>query len=124
MQTALANLIRDQLHFSSEEAQDNAQFLINAFDLEHKVVFWNKGAEHYFGITQQEAIGRRLEDVVSYAKENEKMQLLDRALRGTPIHVVNGQYDKIPAVYEQWILPVKKEGKTVAALNIVKTLTA
>lgn len=123
MQNALKHLIKDQLHFSCEEAESNTQILINAFDLEHKVIFWNKRAEIYFGVSKEAAIGKRLEDLIPYVNKSEKMHLLDRALQGTPIHVVKDWYQIIRAAYEQWVLPVKKDGKTVAALNIVKTLS-
>ena len=50
------------------------------------------------------------------------MQYLKRALYGKPIHILKDRYDNRSAYYEQWVLPVRKNGEVVAALNIVKDI--
>lgn len=122
MQQALDSAIRQQLGFSMSEAEASSEILINAFDQQHRIVFWNKKAAAYFNISQAEAIGKKLEEIIGYVKQSDKRKHLLRALSGIPVHIANDTYDKRNQHYEQWVLPVKKNGKVVAALNIVKDL--
>ena len=43
---------------------DSAQDAILVRDLEHRVLFWNKGAERTYGWTQEEALGQRITDLI------------------------------------------------------------
>ena len=43
---------------------DSAQDAILVRDLEHRVLFWNKGAERAYGWTQEEALGQRITDLI------------------------------------------------------------
>jgi two-component system cell cycle sensor histidine kinase/response regulator CckA len=43
---------------------DQAQDAIMVRDLDQKVLFWNKGAEHIYGWTAEEAIGRNVRDLI------------------------------------------------------------
>ena len=43
---------------------DQAQDAIMVRDLDHTVLFWNKGAEHIYGWTAEEAIGRNVRDLI------------------------------------------------------------
>jgi two-component system cell cycle sensor histidine kinase/response regulator CckA len=43
---------------------DQAQDAIMVRDLNHKVLFWNKGAEHIYGWTAEEAIGKNVRDLI------------------------------------------------------------
>ena len=122
MIAAITNIIGETLHLSTEEAQNTKDVLINALDQEHRILFWNKKAEEYFGIDKNSAIGHRLEDIIPSTRTNEKMMHLRRALAGTPVHIAKDRYERTYGYYEQWILPVKKEGIIVAALNIVRDI--
>lgn len=122
MLAAIDKVIEHTLHLSHDVAENDLEFLINAFDKEHNVVFWNKKAEQFFGVSKEYALGKKLEEVIPYAKSTSRLHYIDRALFGKPIHIVKEKYEKKPAHYEQWILPVKKNGEVVAALNIVKDL--
>jgi two-component system cell cycle sensor histidine kinase/response regulator CckA len=46
---------------------DKAQDAILNCDLEGRVLFWNKGAERMYGLSKEEALGRRIVDVVCAA---------------------------------------------------------
>ena len=115
MQQALDSAIRQQLGLSINEAEASSDILINAFDREHRIVFWNKKAEQYFHIVREEAIGKKLEDIVGYVKQSDKRKHLVRALSGIPIYVANDKYDKRNQHYEQWVLPIKKELKSCSS---------
>lgn len=119
MQDAIAKLIMEQLALTYTDAENHTEVLINAFDQEHKIVFWNKKAENYFGIAKEAAMGNRLEEVVEHAANNSKLKYLASALRGNPVHIARDKYDKRAAYYEQWLLPVQENGTVIAALNIV-----
>src|SRR5829696_2264731 len=43
---------------------DQAQDAIMVRDLDHKILFWNKGAEHIYGWTAEEAVGKNVRDLV------------------------------------------------------------
>jgi PAS domain S-box-containing protein len=50
----------------SEQAAllDQAQDAIMVRDLDQKILFWNKGAEHIYGWTAEEAIGKNVRDLI------------------------------------------------------------
>jgi len=111
------------LNLTEEEVLDHPELLINAFDDEHRVLFWNKKCEEYFGISECEALGNLLEDVVPHARDNPKMKILESALLGKTVFVADNKYDKKNARYTQIVLPLKdSSGKVVAAVNIVRTI--
>ena len=56
--------LEEFLHLTHEDAENHPEILINAFDKEHRIVFWNKRAEIYFGINKPAAIGKKLEALI------------------------------------------------------------
>jgi len=108
---------------SVEEMRQHPELLINAFDKELRILFWNRRCEQLFGVEEAAALGHRLEDVLPYTKGHEKMALLHRALSGREVHILNGYYDKRSGKYEQRVIPVKDvTGRVIAALNIVRSI--
>ncbi len=53
-----------------ESIVENAGDAISVVDLEGKVLFWNKGAERLYGFRQEEALGRKLFEVLSWDNES------------------------------------------------------
>ena len=99
------------------------ELLINALDEEHRVLFWNKKCEEYFGIRDDHAMGRILEELIPATRNNPNMRHLDTALSGKTVFVAKNKYDRKNAHYSQILLPVTDGGgKVVAAINIVRTL--
>ncbi|MHC1701112.1 MAG: PAS domain S-box protein [Humidesulfovibrio sp.] len=43
---------------------DVSQIAIQGYDENREVVFWNEASEHLYGYTEQEALGRKLEDLI------------------------------------------------------------
>lgn len=110
---ALINLSEDEIRF-------NRHLLINAFDPDHRVLFWNARCEEYFGISEEKAIGKKIEDLIPHARDNKKLVYLKRALSGEPVYVAGENYDIKDGQYDQVVLPVKDaDGKVIAAVNIV-----
>jgi len=112
------------LNMTEDEIRNHPHLLINAFDQQHHVLFWNKKSEQYFGISEEEAMGKKLEDLFPNINSNKKMNHLEKALSGFPVYVADDKYDKKEGYYDQVLLPVKdSNGSILAALNVVVDLT-
>jgi PAS domain-containing protein len=57
------------LNMTEGETRNHPHLLLNAFDQEHRVLFWNQMSEQYFGITEEEAMGKKAEDFFCVYKE-------------------------------------------------------
>ena len=67
---------RDDLRLREQaELLDRAQDAILVRSLDHRILFWNKGAEHLFGWTSDEILGRRVREITNVSGE-----VLDAAL--------------------------------------------
>ena len=109
---------------SLEEMQHHPTLIINAFDREHNVLFWNDLCARHFGIPSEEAIGKKLEEILPWTKTDEKLLYIDRALMGKPLQVMRVPYRLKPGYYEQRVFPVKdNKGNVFAALNLVEDMT-
>jgi PAS domain S-box-containing protein len=103
-----------------EEIRFHSRLLVNAFDQQHRVLFWNKKCEALFGISEEAALGRQLEDLLPWTRHHEKIIYLNNALRGEPIYIADDKYDINNNYYDQVVLPLKdNNGDIFAALNIV-----
>ena len=119
----MVSAIAQVLMLSEEEVIFHPELLINALDNEHRVLFWNKKCEEYFGITDERALGQILEELIPATRKNPSMRHLDTALSGKTVFVAKNKYERKNAHYSQILLPVKDSGgKVVAAINIVRTL--
>ncbi len=108
---------------SVEEMLEHSSLLINALDQEHRILFWNKKSEEYFGVSKEKAIGKKLEDVLPSTMANDKMDYLKRALSGYSFILFNQQYTWKPGTYSQRLIPVRDAEKNViAVLSIVEDL--
>jgi PAS domain S-box-containing protein len=111
------------MKLSEDEIKNHPELLVNAFDHEHRVLFWNAHCETLFGIKEQDALGKKLEDLVPGARDNNKMIYLEKALSGESVYIDNDKYEKKDGRYTQIVLPLKnKRGQVVAAVNIVRNL--
>lgn len=114
--TRLMNLTEDEIRY-------HPQLLVNAFDHQHRVLFWNYHCEQLFGIKEEDALGKKLEDLLPYVSNNQKMVYLEKALSGESVYIEEDRYEKKTGRYTQIILPLKNsQGKVVAAVNIVRDL--
>ncbi|HUC80850.1 MAG TPA: PAS domain-containing protein [Flavisolibacter sp.] len=114
----------DLTGLSLEEMQRHPSIIINAFDHEHKVLFWNDTCARHFGIPTEKAIGKKLEEILPWTKTDEKLLYIDRALMGKPMQVMKVPYRMKKGYYEQRVYPVKdSNGKVIAALNLVEEMS-
>jgi PAS domain-containing protein len=111
------------LDISEQQVMDHPDLLINAFDREHRILFWNKRCEEYFDIKSDQAIGQILEDLIPSTRNHPKMKCLERAFSGKTVLVANDKYDRKNARYSQIVLPLKDDnGNVIAVINLVRTL--
>jgi PAS domain-containing protein len=103
-----------------DEIRFHNRLLVNAFDQQHRVLFWNKRCETMFGISEEAALGEQLEDLLPWTRDHEKIIYLNNALRGDTIYIADDKYEFNNKYYDQVILPLKdSNGAVFAALNIV-----
>ncbi len=103
--------------------ETTSHFIINAFDQDLRIIFWNKKCEAYFGLCKEQAIGQKFEDLFPHYKYDEWLCDLKRALNGIEMHNLNRKYDRTNKYYEQRIIPVKDNtGHVIAVLNLVQDI--
>lgn len=116
----LVQYITGIMGMTEDEIRHHERLLVNAFDQEHRVLFWNKKCEKLFGISEEEAVGEILEDLLPWIRGHDKMIYLHNALSGQPVYVADDKYENTNNYYDQVVLPLKDMSGTVfAALNIV-----
>jgi PAS domain S-box-containing protein len=112
------------LNMTEDEIRNHPHLLVNAFDQEHRVLFWNQRCEDYFGVSAEEVMGKKLEELFPSIGSNEKMNHLERALSGFPVYIADDKYDRKEGYYDQVVLPLKDaDGKVFAAMNVVIDLS-
>lgn len=112
------------LNMTEDEIRNHPHLLVNAFDQDHRVLFWNQRCEDYFGVSAEEAMGKKLEELFPSIQNNKKMNHLERALSGFPVYIADDKYDRKEGYYDQVVLPLKDaDGKVIAAMNVVIDLT-
>ncbi|MHB8886031.1 MAG: PAS domain S-box protein [Methylovirgula sp.] len=72
---------RNELARLVEQADD----AIIAKDLHGLITFWNKGAEHLYGYTAAEVLGKSLTLIVAPERQHEILELIARAIRGESV---------------------------------------
>jgi PAS domain S-box-containing protein len=108
------------MNMTEEEIKSHPHLLVNVLDQEYRVKFWNKQCEKYFGITEAEALDKKIEDLLPGIMQNQKIDFVKRALAGEPVYLVNVNYERKVGSYDWVVLPLKKEdGSVFAVLNII-----
>jgi PAS domain S-box-containing protein len=106
------------------ESSDDA---ILSKDLDGIITSWNRGAEHVYGYTAEEAIGRPITIVIPEDRQSEEHEILTRIRRGERIdhfETVRRRKDGRIIVISLTISPIKNaEGKIVGASKIARDIT-
>jgi PAS domain S-box-containing protein len=111
------------LNISEHQVMHHPDLLINAFDAEHRILFWNKNCEKYFGITSHQALGQILEYLIPNTRNHPNMKCLEKAFAGKTVLVADEKYDRKNGRYSQILLPLKdNDDHVVAVINLVRTL--
>ena len=85
------NALREQEEFLQRQADllNLANEAIFAWDMHGTIVFWNRGAEQLYGYSQQDAIGRASQELLSteYPETQESFDLSLATMARTPARV-------------------------------------
>jgi len=102
---------------TEDEIRFHRRLLVNVFDRDHRILFWNKKCEMLFNICEQEALGKTLEELLPWTQGHDKMAYLHNALSGQPVYVADEKYEQNDNYYDQVVLPLKDiKGNVFAAL--------
>ncbi|MGW8144358.1 MAG: GAF domain-containing protein [Anaerolineales bacterium] len=110
----------------SEALVQNSPVAIMTSDLDNKVVSWNPAAEQLFGYTSEEAIGVRINELISNGKADEEIANNFKQVEdGIRVKTVTQRYrkDDSPVDVELLALPVVMEGKRVGLIAIYHDIT-
>jgi PAS domain S-box-containing protein len=104
---------------------DKAQDAIVAFDLERKILFWNKGAERMYGWTREEAVGRDISELFGTdpekVKEVREMAIRQGEWRGERLHLTKDRREL--TVEARTTLIRDHQGEPQAMLSIITDIT-
>jgi PAS domain S-box-containing protein len=96
-------------------------------DLDGFITSWNKGAEHLFGFTAEEAIGQHITLIIPLGRRAEETMILERLRRGERIDhfdTVRVRKDARLVDISLTISPVKDAaGKVVGASKVARDIT-
>jgi len=74
--------LRESEHRFKFLVEDVAHIAVQGYDEERRVIFWNKASETIYGYTEQEALGRRLEDlIIPFAMRDEVIAAIEAWLK-------------------------------------------
>lgn len=114
------NMVEEQIR---EQATllDKAQDAIIARDLEHRIIFWNKGAENLYGWTAKEAIGEKINELLyrrgSFQFIEAYRSVIEKGEWVGELHHVNKRGEEI-IVESRWTLVRDSDGNPKSVLVI------
>ncbi len=115
----------EKQHFESVVLNSPTAIVVS--DLQTRVRSWNPAAEKLFGYTQQEAIGRPMDDLVAYteAMRAQAIAYTEQALRGEMIHEITQRCRKDGSLVdvEMLAVPLVLQGVQTGSLAIYHDIT-
>jgi PAS domain S-box-containing protein len=111
------------MNLTEREIMNHPDLMVNVFDFEHRVLYWNKRCEAFFGIPETQALGKRFEDLVPQARNHPNMIYLDKALAGETNIVELTPYQRKEGAYTQIFFPLTNYKNEVAAVSIARDIT-
>jgi PAS domain S-box-containing protein len=106
------------------ESSDDA---ILAKDLNGTIISWNRGAEHLFGYTAAEAIGKQITMLIPLDRHNEEPDILGRIRRGERIdhyETIRRRKDGSLVEISLSVSPIRnREGMVIGASKIARDIT-
>ena len=106
------------------ESSDDA---ILSKDLNGVIMTWNRGAEHLFGYTAEEAVGRPVTILIPMDRQDEEPFILERVRRGEKVdhyETIRQRKDGSLVDISLTVSPIKNErGEIVAASKIARDIT-
>jgi len=120
---ASADILKKQADALREQAEllDLAEDLIMVLDMEHRILFWNRGAEKKYGWRRSEVRGENIHSLLNTSfprslKEIEKTLVTSGRWEGELVQI---RRDNSPILVEsRWTLRRNEQGKPLAILEI------
>ncbi len=118
-----ADILKKQADALREQAEllDLAEDLIMVLDMEHRILFWNRGAEKKYGWSRREVRGENIHSLLSTSfpqqlREIEKTLINQGRWEGELVQI---RRDGSPILVEsRWTLRRNEQGKPLAILEI------
>jgi len=115
--------ITNLLKMSEEEIINHPALLVNVLDKDYHILFWNKQCEQLFGVKEEEALGKKFENIIPFTPDSTKMKRLHEAFAGETVYIEDDKIENNDYYYSQVVMPVRNStGKVIAALNIVRKM--
>jgi two-component system cell cycle sensor histidine kinase/response regulator CckA len=73
-----------------ESVAEKAGDAISVVDLEERIIYWNEGAERIYGYGKEEALGKKLSDLLSPEDEKSRTEE-EKSVRGLMVRVRKGE---------------------------------
>jgi PAS domain S-box-containing protein len=121
------NDLQTQLEEEKQFAQmlfDNSVDLVAAFDINCKIIAWNKACEDIVQVKRNEVIGKHYAEVFP-GKENEaRAEHIQKALTGVRVHRPEEKLSFSKGYYEEFFLPLKRaNGEIFGVVTISHDIT-
>ncbi len=104
----------------------NAQECVSAYDEQLNITLWNASMERRTGMTEKDALGKCFLDIFPYTRDDQRTRFLKIAMSADQSFFFPNMiylYLQPFSYYTQYIQPLKKNGKVIGVINIVKDHT-
>lgn len=104
----------------------NAQESVSAYDERLNITLWNPAIEKRTGVAEKDALGKCFLDLFPYAKDDQRTKFLNIAMSTDQCFFFPNMiylYIQPFTYYTQFIQPLKKHGKVIGVINIVRDHT-
>jgi PAS domain-containing protein len=104
----------------------NAQESISAYDEQLNITLWNPGIEKRTGVAEKDALGKCFLDLFPYSRDDQRTKFLNIAMSADQSFFFPNMiylYLQPFSYYTQYIQPLKKNGKIIGVINIVRDHT-
>jgi len=101
----------------------HAKECISAYDEQLNILLWNPAVEKRTSVAEKNAIGRCFLDLFPYAKDDQRIKFLSIAMSTDQCFFFPNMiylYIQPFSYYTQYIQPLKKDGKVIGVINIVR----
>lgn len=119
--------LQNQLEEEKQFAQmlfDNSVDLIAAYDINCRIIAWNKACEEHFALKKDEVIGKHFTEVFPGDKNREKANNITKALTGVRIHRPEENSSFANGFYEEFFIPLKRSTNEIfGVLTISHNIT-
>ncbi|HEX2534633.1 MAG TPA: PAS domain-containing protein [Chitinophagaceae bacterium] len=89
------------------------------YDRDLRIIFWNKGAEDWFRIPREQAIGKHILEQFPLLKDDPRLEYLHRVLAGETFHLQQERGLFREVYYQQRMLPMRDAAGAVTGVLVI-----